>query len=236
MFSPATMLETSLENFSNAKPRSQQVKIGPSSILSCKRQVYHQIKGTFKTNTNINFLPSLMGTAIHSLIEEAIKSEDVFGDDFLKEIPVEFEGLPGHIDLYIKSENMIVDWKTSTKKNLSSTRYVFPSDSYKYQVNVYAYLLMNDPKYKAENFKVEKVAIVGIARDGGLQDIVEYIADYDEELALQGIKWINDQYANAENGEPPYPEKNAKTFCSGYCPFFDPSGAIGCPGLERGGY
>lgn len=238
-FSPASMLESALQNYSEAKPRSQQVAIGPSAIHSCRRQVYHQIKGTFKTNRDTNFLPSLMGTAIHTMIEEALGSnysDDIFGDDFLKEVPVEFEGLPGHIDLYIISKRMIVDWKTSTKSKLASTRYPWPSAQYKYQVHVYAYLLMNDPKYKALGYMVDTVAIIGVARDGGLQDIVEYLEPYNEELALQGIKWINDQYANAEKDVIPPPEKNAKTYCSLYCSFYDPTEKIGCPGLEKGGY
>lgn len=229
-FSTSLMLERSLEAYNDARPRTQQEKLGPSSIHSCRRQVWHQLNNTFKTNLNINFLPALMGTAIHALIEEAIKYEDVFGDDFLKEIEVEYEGLPAHVDLYIKSQKTVVDWKTSTKKSMTSKRFPWPSVQYQYQVHVYGYLLKH-----ALGYEVEWVKLVGVARDGGLNDIMEWTQAYDEEVALQGIKWINDQY-EASKGPAPEPERNAKTFCSNYCPFFDPTGEIGCPGLERGGF
>ena len=233
-FSAARILEDALEAYSEAKPRSQQAKIGPSAIYSCRRQVYHQIKGTLKTNLSTNFLPSLMGNAIHSMIEEAMGkdySEDIFGDDFEKEIPVEYNGLPGHVDLYIKSKKTVIDWKTSTKSKLTSKRYPWPNNQYITQVHIYGYLLK-----MAKGYEVETVKLVGLARDGGLQDIVEWTEDYDEEKALTGIRWIEEQYANAEKGIVPKPEKNAKNYCSGYCPFFDPTGKIGCPGLETGGW
>ena len=232
-FSATRILEDALEAYSNARPRTQQVAIGPSSIYSCRRQVYHQIKGTLKTNLATNFLPALMGNAIHSMIETAMGkeySEDIFGDDFEKEIPVEYDGLPGHVDLYIHSKKAVVDWKTSTKKNLTSKRFEWPSSQYIAQVHVYGYLLN-----KAKGYEVETVKLVGIARDGGLQDIVEWTEPYDEEKALTGIRWIDDQYANAEKGIVPDPEKNV-SFCRMYCDFYDESGDIGCPGLEKGGW
>ena len=225
-FSPTSMLERALENYHYSRPRSQQIEVGPSSIHTCARQVYHQIKGTFKTNTDINFLPALMGTAIHTLIEEAISSEDVFGDDFLKETEVEYEGLKGHVDLYIKSQKMVVDWKTSTKKNLT-TRF-FPSPNYIYQVQVYGYLLK-----KSMGLEVEKVSLVALARDGGLQDIIHHTVAYDEEIALAGIKWLNDiKEIVASNKTAPAPEKDARTFCRLYCSYFDETAKVGCPGAK----
>ena len=229
-FSAATMLERALEAYSEARPRQQQVEIGPSSIHSCARQVYHQIAGTFKTNPNTDFLPALMGTAIHELIEKALAHEDVFGDDFLKEIEVEYQGLKGHVDLYIKSQKTVVDWKTSTKKNLKGD--YFPSAQYIYQVHVYAYLLK-----MAKGLEVETVKVVGLARDGRLTDIVEYSAPYDEELALAGIKWLADiREIVATDGRKPEPEKNAKTFCAIYCPWYDETAKIGCPGMKGRNY
>lgn len=190
------------------------------------------MKGTLKTNLATNFLPSLMGTAIHSMIEEAIGSEDIFGDDFFKEIEVEYEGLKGHLDLAIKSKQQIVDWKTTTKKNMSVKSFPYPSKSYIYQVQVYAYLLMHDPRYKDDGWDIKTVTIIAIARDGGVQDITEYSYDYDEQIALDGIQWLSDIEEIVANGlEVPAPEKHAATFCSSYCSFYDPTGEIGCPGL-----
>lgn len=232
-FSATRILEDALEAYSEAKPRSQQAAIGPSAIYSCRRQVYHQIKGSLKTNLATNFLPSLMGNAIHSMVETAMGkefSQDIFGDDFEKEIPVEYNGLLGHVDLYIHSKRAVVDWKTSTKSKLVGKRFPWPPVQYIAQVHVYGYLLK-----MVKGYEVETVKLVGIPRDGGLQDIVEWTEDYDEEKALAGIRWIDEQYLNAEAGLVPEPQKNV-SFCRGYCPFFDESGEIGCPGLLKGGY
>ena len=219
------MLESALESYDASRPRSKQAEIGPSSIYSCRRQVYHQIKGTYKTNQNINFLPALMGTAIHSLIEEALIHEDVFGDDFLKEVEVEYDGLKGHVDLYIKSKKMVVDWKTTTKKNLKGD--FFPSANYIYQIHIYGYLL----KYGL-GLEVETVSLVALARDGGLSDIAEYTAPYNEALALEGIKWLREiEEIVATDGKAPEPERHAKSYCSLYCPFYDQTAQIGCPGM-----
>lgn len=219
------MLIRALKNYEASRPRSQQQEVGPSAVYGCERQVYHQIKGTPKTNPNTDVLAALLGTFIHTGIEKAIESEDPFGDNFLKEVGVAFNGLPGHVDLFIKNMAIVVDWKTTSKKKLKDDN--FPTPQYVYQAQIYGYLL------KQAGHEVKKVAIVGIPRDGRMDEIVEWVADYSEEVALKGIAWLDAiKKIVAEDGKPPEPSKS-KTFCALYCPWYDPSAKVGCP--SKGG-
>ena len=221
-YSPRSMLIRAMRNESDNKPRSKQVEIGPSSVYSCRRQIWHNVNQTPKTNRQINILPSLIGTWIHEGIAKAIISQDPFGDNFLIEESAQIGDLPGHIDLYVENVAVVVDWKTSTKSKLKGK--YFPSVNYIGQAQIYAYLLKHD-----KGKDVKQIAIVGVPRDGGIEDIVEFIADYDEEVALAAIAWLD---AAKSAVEKPQPEMFV-TFCSGYCPFFDESGEIGCPGIPK---
>ena len=118
---------------------------------------------------------------------------------------------------------MVTDWKSSKLSNYSK----FPSKQYQYQVHIYAYLLK-----MAKGYDVKKVSIVSLPRDGKLSQCVEYLADYDEEFALEGIAWLADIKRRAEEKDIPEPEE-FKSFCSGYCPFYDPTGLNGCPSKSK---
>jgi hypothetical protein len=221
-FSPRALLIRAIRAEVANDPRSLQQELGPSAIHSCARQVWHGYNKTEITNPDTDVLASFMGRWIHKGIEQALEHEDVFGDNFLKELAVRTGDLPGHIDLYIKDQLIIVDWKTSTKKSLKSDN--FPSAQYIYQAQVYGYQAIHD-----KGLAVKNIFIVGVPRDGRLTDIVEHKMAYDEELALSGMKWLADIKALKTK---PAPEKNAATFCKYFCSWYDPSALVGCPGLK----
>jgi hypothetical protein len=120
------------------RDRSLQVEIGASSVGGCKRQAWHIIQQTPKTNFETETLAAILGTAIHAHIAEAIKASDPFGDNFVIEQEVRTDDLKGHVDLYIKSAKKVVDWKSTTLKGLDR----FPTAQQKTQINLYAYLLL----------------------------------------------------------------------------------------------
>ncbi len=223
-FSPKTMLIRSLRDYHSKRERTQQIEVGPSSAGDCTRKVWHLYRQTPVTNES-DILASLLGTFIHTGIEAAITSEDPFGDDLLREFEVEHDGLKGHIDLYVFTWEAINDWKTTQKKNLKN----FPSQQNLYQIHIYGYLAIKNGK------KVKMVALTVIPRDGRLDEIVEYVAPYDESIALEGIAWLKnvEDWANSDRRPPP-PERSAKNFCSNYCDFYDESALIGCPGIVGG--
>jgi len=218
------MLAKAVTAYDGQRDRSKQVKIGPSAIGGCRRRVYHNIMRTPTTNdTTMNSLPAIMGTYIHAGIAEAITREDPFGDNFLIEQQFETEKITGNIDLFIKDIGLVIDWKTTKVKSM---RYS-PSKSNIYQVQVYGWIL------EQNGHKVNEVALVYIPRDGDIADIRVHREAYSEEIALEGLKWLDEIYNIVDaKAQPPAPEEKV-FFCSRYCSYYDPTGEIGCPSTTR---
>lgn len=198
--------------------RSLQKDVGPSEIGGCKRRLWHRINRTPITNEDTLGLAAWMGTAIHERIQRRILHEDPWGERFLVEHEVEHDGLRGHVDLYDKQEREVIDWKTTTRKNLSR----FPSAAQRSQVHLYGYLM------NATGIPVDTVTLVALARDGNELDIQIHSEPYEERYALDSLATL----AKVKDmAMPPEPEESRR-FCRDYCQFFDPSETVGCPGKE----
>ena len=193
--------------------RSLQTSVGPSELGGCRAKVWHRLNGTEVVNDTLS-LASFMGTAIHTRIEDALRALDPWGDDFESEVTVKGGGITGHVDFYHKGAKAVVDWKTTTKKNLA----YFPSLQQRWQVQVYGWLLTQSGR------EVETVTLVAIPRDGNERDIKIHTEAYDPQMAADALAWLE---AVKDMTEPPTPEKDA-TFCKDYCPYFGV-----CPGLTR---
>ena len=217
------MLTKSLLAHDAQRDRSKQIEIGPSSIYGCKRRVWHDLMGTEKTNLDTESLAAILGTFIHAGIEKAIRREDPFGDNFIIEEEVSHGDLKGHVDLFIKDQGMVVDWKTTKVKSL---RY-FPSDQQKMQVQVYGWLLSQN------GHTVNQVSLVAIPRDGKMGEIKTHTEDYNPEVALKGLDWLNSIKDMVTNGEVPPEPTERLLFCRGYCSYFDASGEVGCPSMRK---
>lgn len=192
-----------LINKDNDRPRTKQKTVGVSSLGGCRRKVWHMLQQHEGENKVLR-LPSMMGTAIHTMIEDALSALE--SDDYQLERRVEVEGLPaGTIDLFIPSLGAVVDWKTTKKSSLS----YFPSTQQRWQVQVYGYLLTQAGE------TVNTVSLVAIPRDGNERDIKLHTETYDETVALNALLWLE----LVQNGEKPIPEKN-KSFCQDWCEFY----------------
>jgi hypothetical protein len=194
-----------------ARPRSQQVAIGVSSLGGCRRQVWHKLRGD-EGNNPTKRLAAIMGTAIHAAIEQAFAG----AEDVLIEHRVEIEGLPpATIDFYDVAAGEVVDWKTI---KLSGVNW-FMSKQKQWQVQVYGYLMAKS------GYEVKTVTIVGIPRDGDEGDIIVHSEPYDEAIALEALAWLKD----VESMEvAPAPERDAG-FCKQYCRFY---GSL-CAGIPK---
>ena len=204
------ILITALKSQDSQRERSLQEEIGVSQLGGCRTQVWLQIKGAPKGNETLR-LPSMMGTAIHTMIENALSAYS-FGTYQLEQ-EVEFGGLKGHIDWYIPDAEAVVDWKTSTLKNSD----YFPSTQQRWQVHTYGYLLNKTGK------PVKTVSLVAIYRDGTENHIKVHTENYDESIALQALAWLEDVKSRTEQ---PDPEMPALIFCKGYCPYY----GVSCEG------
>ena len=212
----ANELVKALQITKNNDSRSLQKEIGPSEFGGCSRATWYRLNGQSETNQNRSVLAGVMGTAIHSYIKEAFRKLDPFEDRYILEREWTHPNLKGHADLYDKQEKMVVDWKSKTKYGLKS----FPSVQQIWQVQLYGFLL------NYNQMPVEKVALVGIPRDGSEQDIVYYVEEYNEHTVKQAFEWL-DAIKNAQ--QIPLPERNP-SFCYRYCGFYDHTGEVGCTG------
>ena len=200
----------------NRRPRSTQVQIGPSELGGCRRKVWYRLNNQPETNETELKLASIMGTAIHGAIEEALKNNP----DLLIETTVEYNGMKAHVDLFIPETGDVVDWKTTKYKNLS----YFPSQQQRWQVQTYGYLIEKSGKGKVRN-----VNLVAIARDGDERDIKVHSEPYDEKVALEALDWLA---AIKASDVAPEPERE-ESYCKFYCKYYDASGEMGCVGLKK---
>jgi len=216
---PKELLLTVLHAQDATRDRSTQTQVGPSEIGSCRRKVWYRLNGQPHTNENQSKLAAIMGTAIHSAIEEAIGRLDPEGKDYLVETAVAYGDLKAHIDLFIPSSGSVIDWKTSKVKNLS----YFPSKQQRWQVQVYGYLLSKN------GHTVNTVNLCAIARDGDEDHVKVHTEPYDEAVALEALSWLE---AVKNSNVLPEPEKEP-SFCAKYCQYYDASGNLGCDGLKK---
>lgn len=216
-----TELITALRDKDAGKARSKQTQVGPSELGSCSRKVWYRLQGTEPTNHNDLKLAAIMGTAIHTEIEAALRKKDPEGKRYILESEVEYGGMKAHVDCYLPEEQMIVDWKTVKSKTLS----YFPSKQQRWQVQVYGYLMTHGAKRP-----VKTVALVALSRDGDERDVIMHEEPYDESIALEALSWLE---AIRESHEPPAPEKDAISYCQSYCKYYDASGEAGCVGLKK---
>lgn len=211
------LLVSALHAADGERARSQQVEIGPSQIGGCRTAVWLAMHGVAKTNETTK-LAAIMGTAIHTAIEEAIHRLDPFGDDLLLEHEVHHMGadIKGHIDLYVKSAKAVVDWKTTKLSNLG----YFPSEKQRWQVHLYGWLLTE------AGHPVETVSLVAIPRDGDETDIKVHTEAYDPELAAQALAWLDDL---RQRDTQPAPERDAVSWCSRFCGYY----GVACSGRTK---
>lgn len=202
--------------------RSQQTKVGPSEVGGCARKLWYKLNNQEETNPNTLSLASILGTGIHSHLQEIFYEQDPFAERFLleQEFDSPEDDLVGHIDMYDKANQEVIDWKTSTKSNLG--RY-FPTKAQRWQVQLYGYLANRG------GYEVKTVTLVGIPRDGDERDIVYHSEPYDPEVCKEALTWLSQV---RESKTPPPAEKDA-VFCKNYCSFYDASGVKGCVGRPK---
>jgi len=198
------------------RPRSTQVQIGPSELGGCRRKVWLKLNNQPETNDGELKLAAIMGTAIHSAIEESLKNNQ----NVMLESEVEFNGMKAHVDCYFPDTGDVVDWKTVKVKNLA----YFPSQQQRWQVQTYGYLIEQSGLGKVQN-----VHLVAIPRDGDERDIKVYSEKYDRSVALEALSWLE---AIKSSAVAPEPERD-ENYCVFYCKYYDPSGEIGCAGLKK---
>lgn len=217
-------------------PRNRQVTVGPSDVgTPCDRELAYRLVG-FEPVQYSDPLPSIVGTATHSWMAEAVeKFQQVHG---FKHYGVEMRVAPdivlkGSTDLYRYESRLVLDWKFPGPDAFRDMKKVGFSERYRTQLNLYGlgHIRAGRP--------VERVGIVAMSRSGSLRDMRVWIEDYDENVALRAIRRMYDlgDLVDREGilDEPsrwsmitPSPSR----LC-GYCRMYragGPADETGCPG------
>ena len=210
-------LISNLRAYDESRERSLQVELGASSLGGCRRQAWHIIKGTPRTNHNTDFLAALFGTAMHAIIADSFTRADIFGDRYLVEKEFRSPEILCHADLVTQGEKHLTDWKTNTLKAMAK----FPTTQQKWQANVNAYCAKN------EGIEIETVSLVAIPRDGSIWDIEKWEEPFNQNYVDEALAWKEDVESREE---PPAPERPAYVYCRKFCKFYDKTGEIGCQG------
>jgi len=186
--------------------RDEQVKIGPSDMATdCLYCLGRKMAG--EKIGRWTMFPWL-GTAIHTLIE---KTRDrlrprpgfndmawqLFGEDRAEfEKRVEVCTIPGYgtiygsIDVFLRVQLAIVDWKSSSKKKVSQYKTNSVPLSYVGQLTMYMHAL------RLLGYDVTQGVLVFIPRDAAkVEDIWTFPVEYQEQNALSLIKRCTDVFA-----------------------------------------
>lgn len=220
--------------------RSRQIALGVSEVGNeCDLRVAYKMAGIPDTGNVTDPWPSIVGTSIHSWMEQAIEDyQHVHGiSEWLTELEVAPSPLvKGHTDLYHTPRRLVLDWKFPSPDNLRKMREEGPSVQYKVQVQLYGLGHHNAGR------RVDRVGIVALGRQGWLKDMYVWTTEFDAGVAKAALKRIYDigntlmDQGIVENDGWGQLSRSPSRLCS-WCPWFngkaqEPS-AKGCPGHKR---
>lgn len=220
-----------------ANPRAQQTEVGPSEIGDpCDRRLGYKLAGIPERNVDYDPWPSIMGTAMHSWLEEAVR--DHGGSEWMTETPVAVgEFVKGHSDLYHRSTACVIDHKSAGPDVMKKILKEGPPPGYVVQIQCYGY------GYEKLGMPVRKVALVFYPRAGWLRDMYVWADTYDRSIAEAALKRLYgiahtvvslDVLKQSHRWEQV--DATPSNSC-GFCPWYDPGRDLergaddtGCPG------
>jgi len=221
--------------------RSRQVQLGCSEVgHDCDRRIAYTMAGIQGPNVNTDQWPAIVGTAVHTWMERAFDEyQHVHGvAEWLMELEVHPSPLvPGHTDLYHVPRALVLDWKFPGSEALKKMRAEGPSRQYMTQVQLYGLGQL------LAGYKVERVGIAAIGRQGWLKDLFIHTVEFDRavaETALQRVYDLGGRLIEAEvldhperwNDIPATPSR----LCL-WCPFYArgtrSASDKGCPGKSE---
>jgi len=210
------------------RPRSLQQHLGPSEAgVECDRQLAHKIAGSPEINGDGDPLPSMIGTSMHTTMEDVAEkwNEHHYGGQkiWLPENKVKTP-IPGTSDLYHVKRRTVIDWKFPGATRFKHYVEHGPSKQYREQVHLYG-LGMED-----EGYEVEFVAIMFIPRAGRLRSSHLWMEPYDRQRALRTAERIANIAIVVEaldvKNDPTLIQKVFKASPSDdctFCPWFSPA-------------
>jgi hypothetical protein len=202
-------------------PRSKQIAIGPSEIgHECSRRLAYKLLDWEKINEGgSSSWSAQVGTAIHAYLAEVFGK--IEGYEVEQRVTIR-SGLSGSIDLFDVNRGIVMDWKTTSSKQIETRRKEGATKQQLIQTQLYGY-------GKAQQGAiVNHVALVYLPTSGSLDDMHMEMYEYDEQVALDALARIDSLYTLLSTVDV---ESNPQMWdlipaeptrlCS-YCPYFLP--------------
>jgi len=220
-----------VRGYANSRPRSLQTMVGPSQVgTPCARQLAFQVAGVEPGRDIHDPWPSIVGTATHIWLADAMGWANTMAQLEGKPQPWHIEkkvdvglGLKGSCDAFHEPKKTVIDWKVlgDTQHREYATGEM--SETYRVQAHCYGF------GYYRAGFDVERVAIGLFGRAKKLSDLHMWSEPFDPEVALRALKRLKLVQTAVEAGKAPMevPARpgGACYFCSykgrpedGYCP------------------
>lgn len=169
--------------------RSKQLELGCSEVgHPCDRRLAYRIAGVEPGGYSNDPWPAVVGTAVHSWMEEAVRLfQEAHGlDHWITEMEVLPSPLvKGHTDLYDARRKLVLDWKFPSPDNLRKMREDGPSGQYRIQVMLYGLGHLNAGR------PVERVGIVAAGRQGWLKDLYVWTTEFDRSVAQGALDRVH---------------------------------------------
>lgn len=233
-------LKAMLRQHANSHPRHLQIQLGPSEVgHPCSRKLAQGLLGMPQINPPYDPLPSYIGVAAHSKMEDAARLDNELRaarGEPIRWIPEQRvtirEDLSGTCDLYDIECATVIDYKFPGTTAMTEYRKNGPSRTYKVQAHLYG------AGYRRLGLPVHQVGIWFLPRGGQLANSVLWKEDYDQAIVDKTLEHIDNvmilaQDLDVENHPErwQYFPRTAQT-CS-YCPYFVVSkndSPCACPG------
>ena len=164
-----------IENRARNAPRSLQKELGISDTTHpCSRKLAMGLLGIERSNPEFDCLPSVIGTAVHSYLDDAagFANNQLGRIRWLRETRVNItEDLAGNSDLFDTDTGTVVDWKVlgnaSFKKNKKRL-----NPNYRRQIHTYGY------GFERQGHQVNVVGALLIPKSGMLSDAYLHLEPY----------------------------------------------------------
>ncbi|WP_222871945.1 hypothetical protein [Nonomuraea sp. PA05] len=232
----ATNVVTTVKQAGANAPRSLQRTIGPSEIgTPCVRRLAYKLCDWPEVNNDSDPWASIIGTAVHSWMEETFAAENrrLGQERYVIERRLQIRGnIYGHADLFDRATGTNMDWKCVGLDRLQKYRKDGPGEQYRIQAHLYGLGQENAGE------AVNDVAVVFLPRGGRIDGLHVWTERYDRSVALAALDRLDNVMTALTHLDPPenpqawamFPASDA--FCT-YCPWFAPGStdaSRGCPG------
>lgn len=225
-----------------ASPRNLQRHLGPSELgVECDRQVVAKLLDLPPTNHVMDPWPSIVGTAVHAWLAEALEqyNERIDTNRFIPENRVTpMDGHSGTADVYDIIERAVVDWKCLGQTTLDHLRLSGPPRKYLAQLLLYAL------GYRNIGVDVDRVVLFALPRTKSTLDelyVWERPASPADDVVLLQVfedtarrKVLADAVTKNQlrlTDIPAIPDDSECIFCPIYRPQSAHDNGPGCPGI-----